>query len=57
VPAQLAEDVSIKGLVGHASAHVKFLRMENGRAVFKLDAGRYEFLSRDYRERPNPEKT
>lgn len=46
VPAQKVEDVSIDGQMGGSSPDVEFLRMENGRALFKVGSGRYEFVSK-----------
>lgn len=54
VPASKVEDVTANRQQALDSPHVKFLRMEQNRAVFQVDAGRYEFLSKDFREKPSP---
>jgi alpha-L-rhamnosidase len=46
VPAQSVEAVSVNGQQGGASPVVDFLRMEKDRAVFKVNSGRYRFLSK-----------
>lgn len=46
VPAQKMEEVSVDGQQGASSPDVEFLRMENGRAVFKVGSGRYGFVSK-----------
>ena len=46
VPAKSAGAVTEDGRPAAASDGVKFLRMENGRAVFAVDSGEYEFESR-----------
>jgi len=48
VPAQRIEDVSENGLSVKEAPGVKFLRMENGRAVLSVDSGRYSFMSKNY---------
>ena len=46
VPTKSAKDVLESGKPAAQSNSVKFLRMENGRAVFETASGRYEFESR-----------
>ena len=45
VPAKAASDVTESGRPAGKSDGVKFLRMANGRAVFSIDSGSYEFVS------------
>ena len=46
VPARAADAVRENGKPAQQSAGVKFLRFENGRAVFSVESGSYEFKSR-----------
>ena len=46
VPAKSADDVMESGKPAAQSDGVKFLREENGRAVFEIASGQYEFESR-----------
>jgi alpha-L-rhamnosidase len=46
VPAKSAESVTEGGMPAGQSKGVKFLRMENGRAVFAVASGEYTFNSR-----------
>jgi hypothetical protein len=48
VPAQSADAVTESGVAagGFKNAGVKFLRMENGRAVFAVESGEYDFNSK-----------
>ncbi|GAI45292.1 unnamed protein product, partial [marine sediment metagenome] len=48
VPAKTATDVTESGQAIAKADGVKFLRMENDRAVFSLDSGSYEFVSQYY---------
>lgn len=45
VPAKSADAVRENGKPAQKSAGVKFVRFENGRAVFAIESGRYEFKS------------
>jgi hypothetical protein len=45
VPAKSAEAVRENGKPARQSAGVKFMRFENGRAVFAIESGSYEFKS------------
>jgi alpha-L-rhamnosidase len=45
VPAKSAEVVRENGKSAQQSAGVKFLRFENGRAVYAVESGSYEFES------------
>jgi len=45
VPAKSANEVRENGKPAQESAGVKFLRFENGRAVFAIESGSYEFKS------------
>jgi hypothetical protein len=45
VPAKTANDVTESGGVAAGSAGVKFLRTENGRAVYAVGSGDHEFIS------------
>ncbi len=47
VPAKKATDVSEGGRPTSTAKGLKFLRMENGRAVFSVDSGSYQFVSKD----------
>ncbi|MCK5676491.1 MAG: family 78 glycoside hydrolase catalytic domain, partial [Verrucomicrobia bacterium] len=47
VPAKKATDVSEGGRPTSTAKSLKFLRMENGRAVFSVDSGSYQFVSKD----------
>jgi alpha-L-rhamnosidase len=46
VPAASADSVTVSGKPAAQSAGVKFLRMENGDAVFAVESGSYKFESR-----------
>ena len=46
VPAKSADSVTESGKPAAQANGVKFLRMENGRAVFAVASGQYEFASR-----------
>jgi alpha-L-rhamnosidase len=46
VPAKSAEAVTESGRSTDKSKGMKFLRMENGRAVFEIGSGEYQFASR-----------
>ena len=46
VPAKSAGDVTESGKPATQSPGVSFLRMENGRAVFEVESGEYEFNSK-----------
>jgi alpha-L-rhamnosidase len=46
VPAKSEEEILESGKPVAQSSGVKFLRMENGRAVFEIGSGQYEFESR-----------
>jgi alpha-L-rhamnosidase len=45
VPAQSADEVRESGGAADKSRDVKFLRLENGRAVFKIGSGKYQFAT------------
>jgi len=45
VPAKSAEQVLEGGMFAKGAPGVKFLRMENGRAVFSVGGGKYHFVS------------
>lgn len=45
VPASQPEDVKESGRAAAQAAGVQFVRRENGRAVFEVGAGRYEFVT------------
>jgi hypothetical protein len=45
VPAGSPEHVLEGGMFARNAPGVKFLRMENGRAVFHVGSGRYHFVS------------
>ena len=46
VPARSVADVTENGQPAATSTGVKFLRLENGRAIYAVESGRYEFKSR-----------
>lgn len=48
VPAKASNDVTVNGQALTKADHVTFLRMENKRAVFKVAAGDYRFISTNY---------
>jgi alpha-L-rhamnosidase len=43
IPAQAAGDVSESGVAATKSRGVKFIRLENGRAIFEIVSGKYKF--------------
>jgi alpha-L-rhamnosidase len=45
VPARSADAVTESGVPADRAAGVKFLRMEEGAAVFEVESGRYQFLA------------
>ena len=45
VPAQSPADVRESGVVAEQSRGVKFLRLENGSAVFEIGSGKYQFAT------------
>jgi alpha-L-rhamnosidase len=45
IPAKNSGDVLENGIAAAKSAGVKFLRMENGSAVFEINSGKYEFTA------------
>ena len=45
VPASSVERVLEGGMFARNAPGVKFLRMENGRAVFDVGSGKYHFVS------------
>ncbi len=47
VPATSAESVTESGKPAIQARGVRFLRLEQGRAVFEVDSGNYSFESRE----------
>jgi alpha-L-rhamnosidase len=45
VPAQSADDVRESGGAADKSRDVKFIRLENGKAVFEIGSGKYQFAT------------
>ena len=45
VPAKAAGDVTVNGKMLTKAEHATFLRMEKNRAVIRVDAGSYKFIS------------
>ncbi|MHC4250785.1 MAG: family 78 glycoside hydrolase catalytic domain [Planctomycetota bacterium] len=46
VPAKAIDDVTVNGRAAARADHVRFLRMEKGRAVLSVAAGSYEIIAR-----------
>ena len=46
VPSKSGDSVTESGQPATHSRGVRFLRMENGRAIFAVESGQYEFNSR-----------
>jgi hypothetical protein len=45
VPARSVADVRESGVAADKATGVKFLRLENGRAIFEVDSGKYQFAT------------
>jgi len=53
VPAKAAGDVTVNGKMLTKAEHATFLRMEKNKAVIRVDAGSYKFISTQQQEQPN----
>ena len=49
LPAQSADEVHESGIAATQSRGVKFIRMENGNAVFEIASGEYQFTASSYK--------